>query len=254
MPPRNAQRDLEAEHRPAAIRDRLSHPKGESALGDAVLGGVDGVITTFAVVAGGAGGGLPATVIIVLGIANLIADGFSMAVGNYLGTRSRQQEIARIRKDEAWQIDVYPEGERREIREIFARKGFEGETLDRVVDVITADRQIWTDTMLQEELKLSEVSNRPWRAAIATFTAFVAIGFAPLFPFVVPVLPADDRFAASAALAGAAFVGLGVWKGAVLQTSPLRSGGQTLALGAGAAALAYAAGTVLGRIFGVSAG
>ena len=85
----------EADHSPAAIRRRLQAGPGHSYLRDFVFGAVDGTVTTFAVVSGAAGAGLPAGVVIVLGMANLLGDGFSMAVGNFLGTRADQQLRAR---------------------------------------------------------------------------------------------------------------------------------------------------------------
>jgi vacuolar iron transporter family protein len=249
-----ALRSLDDEHRLDRIRARLRRPKGESPLGDFMLGGVDGVVTTFAVVAGSAGGGLSATTVIILGLANLVADGFSMGISNYLGTRSRQQEVARARADEHWQIDENPEGERREIREIFARKGLDSETLDKVVEVITSDREVWVDTMMAEELKLSEVSARPTRAALATFAAFSVCGFVPLLPFVAGMGDFERMFAISTALAGVTFLALGVGKGAVLGLSPVRSGVQTLLIGGTAAALAFGVGVGLRALFGVAVG
>ena len=245
-------RDLAKEHALHRIRARLARPSGESSLGDFILGGVDGVVTTFAVVAGSAGGQLASSTVIILGLANLIADGFSMAVSNYLGTRSRQQEVARSRADEAWQIEEFPEGERQEIREIFARKGFDAATLDEIVEVITSDREVWIDTMMAEELKLSEVSARPLRAGLATFVAFSICGFIPLLPFVLGFEAFDAMFGVSAALAAGTFFALGTGKGRVLGLPPIRSGLQTLAIGSIAAALAYAAGSVLHQILGHS--
>lgn len=246
-------RDLQQEHRLEEIRKRISARGGVSALGDAILGGVDGIITTFAVVAGTTGGQLPTFIVIILGLANLLADGFSMAVSNYLGTRSRQQEVERARQDESWQIERYPEGERREVREIFARKGFDDATLDRIVEVITRDRELWTDTMLREELHLSKVAARPVRAALATFSAFVAFGFIPLTPFLIPAFPPNTAFSISAGLSGVAFMLLGAWKGYRLNRPILRSALQTLLIGGIAAALAYAVGALLSGFFGVRA-
>ena len=247
---RDARRDLEEEHRPATIRRRLADPRGESALGDFILGGVDGVITTFAVVAGSAGGRLPVATVIVLGLANLVADGFSMGISNYLGTRSRQEEVGRARADEAWQIEKYPDGERREIREIFASKGFAGDILDRVVEVITADRRVWLDTMMEQELKLSEIAARPFRAGLVTFAAFALCGFVPLLPFIFGGGPTDARFAASIAMAAATFFLLGMGKGLLLARSPFRSGLQTLLIGCVAALLAYSVGSILHGVAG----
>jgi VIT1/CCC1 family predicted Fe2+/Mn2+ transporter len=253
MPLNKPERDLVAEHEPDQIRKRLKRPKGESPLGDFVLGGVDGVITTFAVVAGSAGGQLPVAAVIILGLANLVADGFSMGISNYLGTRSRQQEISQARADELWQLEAHPEGERQEIREIFARKGFEEPVLGQIVDVITDNPEVWVDTMMVEELKLSEIAARPVRAAFVTFAAFAICGFIPLLPFVFGFVPPDSLFVASTGLSAVTFFGLGVSKGAVLGMPRLLSGLQTLLIGGIAAVLAYGVGTMLYEIFGVAA-
>lgn len=238
-------RDLLGEHTSRRIRERLADPRGGSPLGDFILGGVDGVVTTFAVVAGSAGGQLASSTVIILGIANLIADGFSMAVSNYLGTRARQEEIEQSRADEQWQITEFPEGERREIREIFARKGFEGATLDEIVDVITADRDVWVDTMMAEELKLNDASVGPLKAALTTFVAFSICGLGPLLPFLFGIGDFDTMFLASAGFGAVTFVVLGMGKGRVVGISPVRSGLRTLAIGGAAAILAYTAGFVL---------
>lgn len=121
-------------HTPDAVRHRLSLPRRESHLRDFIYGGIDGTVTTFAVVAGVAGAGLPATIVIILGFANLIADGFSMAVSNFLATRAEMEEEHLARLIEEREIDYIPEGEREEVRQIFALKGFSGKKLDQVVE------------------------------------------------------------------------------------------------------------------------
>lgn len=213
-----------------------------------MLGGVDGVITTFAVVAGSAGGRLSIGTIIVLGLANLVADGFSMGISNYLGTKSRQEEVERARADEAWQIDAHPEGERQEIRAIFARKGFGGGMLDRVVEVITSDRKVWIDTMMEQELKLSEIAARPMRAGLVTFAAFAVCGFIPLLPFFLGSEAERGLFVMSTAMAATTFFVLGAAKGIVLHRAPVFAGLQTLLIGGAAAGLAYGVGDVLANL------
>lgn len=232
---------------------RLAARRSHSYLGDAVLGGIDGCVTTFAVVAGAIGARFPALVVIVLGLANLIADGFSMAVGNYLGTKSQREAVAKARRIEAREIEAVPEGEREEIAQIFARKGFEGETLERIVAVITADRELWLDTMLTEELGLQLEGPSPWKAGLVTFAAFLVVGLVPLLPFLLPGLPAERTFTLSAVVTAIAFVAVGLVKGAVLERSLLRSGAETLLTGGGAAGLAYVIGAWLRQVFGAAA-
>lgn len=244
-------RDLHAEHQLEKIRERISGQRGMSALGDAVLGAVDGIITTFAVVAGSTGGKFSVQVVIVLGLANLIADGFSMAVSNFLSTRSKEEEIERAREDESWQIDTNPEGERLEVREIFARKGFDEDTINRIVHVITQDRNVWVETMLEDELNLQKIYEKPWRAATTTFFAFVLFGLVPLIPYIFS-FPERILFPLSSTLAAIAFIILGIWKGIMLHNSLFHSALQTFIVGVIAALLAYSVGALLHSFFGLT--
>lgn len=249
MPEEQDLQRLRAEHRAGRIRARLDERRTHSYLGDAVLGGIDGSVTTFAVVAGSVGGGFPGMVIVVLGFANLIADGFSMAASNYLGTKSQREQIDKARRDEHRHIDEVPDGEREEIRQIFARKGFQGAALDNIVEVITRDRELWVDTMITEELGLPLESPSPVRAGLSTFLAFLTAGLVPLVPFLLGGEP-REQFVASAIVTGLVFWTVGTLKGWALERPPLRSGLETLAIGSGAAALAYVIGSVLRRAFG----
>lgn len=243
--PRDSER-LYHDHTEGAIAARLAGATNHSYLRDFVLGAVDGTVTTFAVVAGVAGAGLPRSVAVILGIANLLADGFSMAVGNYLSTRAEHEVVTAARRKEEQHIEQIPDGEREEVRQIFAAKGFEPPLLDHVVDVITQDRQRWVDTMLTEELGLRLDSPVPWRAALSCFSAFVAVGMVPLLPFVLPGrLSPGQVFAASAAGAAAAFFAVGAAKGKVLGQNWIGSALGTLWLGGTAATLAYAVGLAL---------
>ena len=172
-------------HSQQEIAKRIGAPPGRGVLRDAVYGAIDGAVTTFAIVAGVAGAGLSPFIIIALGIANVLADGFSMAAANYSGTKAELDNMRRIRKIEELHIQNYPEGERLEVREILAKKGLRGDVLNQATDAITKDRESWIDLMMEGEYGLSGVDPHPVKSAVTTFLAFLAAGIVPLFPFIL---------------------------------------------------------------------
>lgn len=249
MPAPNRERLL-GEHKPNAVRDRLAAPVRASTLPDAVLGGIDGCVTTFAVVSGAFGAGFSPQVALVLGFANLLADGFSMAVSNYEAGQAQLAQISSTERTEREHIALVPEGEREEIRQLFRAKGFEGELLERVVEVLCQDQDVWVATMLQEEYGLSAVGLSPLRAALATFVAFLAVGTLPLLPYAFTGLGSTTQFLASLGLAGAVFLSIGMLKSAVYGLPAWRSGLRTLFMGTTAAGLAYATGYLAHGLLG----
>jgi len=245
------------DHTPEAVARRLRSGPAHRYLRDFIYGAIDGAVTTFAVVAGVAGAELSAGIVVILGLANLLGDGFSMAVGNFLGVRAEEQQRRKARREEERHIHTVPEGEREEIRQIFAAKGFTGRQLDDAVDIITSDRERWIDTMMTEELGLTLAGVSPWKAAMATFTAFVVIGFLPLVAFVWNVLAEragwgaiPAAFAISAAMTGVAFFLVGTAKSRFVEEKWWAAGLETLGIGGVAAGLAYGVGVILRGLVG----
>ncbi|BDS08022.1 membrane protein [Oceaniferula spumae] len=239
---------IRAEHSPEAIRKRLSEDPSQNYLRDFIYGAIDGAVTTFAVVASVAATGLSTGVVIIMGLANLLADGFSMAAGNFLGTRAEIQTRDKRRRAEEKEIDSHPEGEREEIRQIFAAKGFEGEVLDQVVDVITSDKKRWVDTMITEEFGLPLNNPSAWKAAGVTYLAFVVVGFIPLITYILEYLmpgTVGSPFAVASVLTGVAFFIVGTLKSRFVGKHWLWEGFETLGIGALAAAIAYIIGLLL---------
>jgi vacuolar iron transporter family protein len=235
-------------HTPQAVARRLSKPPRHSHLRDFIYGGIDGTVTTFAVVAGIAGADLSATIVIILGFANLIADGFSMAISNFLATRAEMQERTQAWHEEEREISNLPDGEREEIRQIFSMKGFSGSELDRVVEVITANPSVWIDTMMTEELGYSRAREEPMRAAGATFAAFVLVGFIPLVAFILELLSPrvlSTPFIWSAAMTAVAFFFVGSLKSRFVAQRWWAAGAETLGVGGAAAVMAYVVGVLL---------
>lgn len=216
-----------------------------------VYGGIDGAVTTFAVVAGGFGANLDAGVLIILGLANLLADGFSMSVGAYLSAKSERDNYDKHQKIEYWEIENIPEIERQEIVEIYREKGFKGELLDKIVNHICEDKNLWVAEMMKDELGMIRDSKSPFKIGLATLISFILIGFIPLMVYLWDFFfPTDlDTFLWTSMLTGLAFMIVGWLKGIVNQTSKLRSVSETLALGLSAAIVAYFVGDMLKSFF-----
>jgi len=223
-------------------------------MGELVYGGIDGSVTTFAVASAAAGAGLSTAVVLILGLANMIADGFAMSVGAYLSKKTERDNYRKHREIEAWEVDHLPEKERDEIREIYSAKGLEGELLERVVDTITADKERWIDVMMKEELEMVEDTRSPLASGAATFASFVVAGTIPLLAFMVHALwnPSGLYQAAplplfwiAATMTSVGFVGIGWMKSRVTNVTVWRGMLETLILGSVAAALSFVAGFLL---------
>jgi VIT1/CCC1 family predicted Fe2+/Mn2+ transporter len=237
-----ASKKMEHEHSAEAIEQRLALGPQHNYLRDWIYGGIDGSVTTFAVVSGVSGARLSSWIILVMGFANLFADGFSMAASNFLGTKAEHEDLERLEAVENRHIDLAPEGEREEVRQIFYQKGFAGEDLSRMVQLVTSERKRWVRTMLTEEYGLPYAVRSPWIAALSTFSAFLACGIIPLVPY---LLQLPHALTLSLTMTGAVFFAIGSAKSRWSTSSWLRSGLVTLLVGAIAAGLAYAAGIIL---------
>ncbi len=240
------------QHHPKAIQKRLSQPPKSQHISDAVLGGIDGCVTTFAVVSGTLGAGFPKSVALVLGVANLLADGFSMAISNYEAVKAHGEFVDSVVQIEEEHIDKVPAGEREEIRQIFRQKGFSGKVLEQITSTITQDRQLWVQTMLAEEYGIQNISLNPWRSAMTTFTSFFVVGLVPLIPFLLPQLAIKNQFILSACLACLMFFLIGMMKSLVFSKPVFLSGLRTLLTGGSAATIAFIAGYILRKFFDVA--
>jgi|CXWL01.1.fsa_nt_gi VIT1/CCC1 family predicted Fe2+/Mn2+ transporter len=247
------QRILIQEHQPEAIRNRFKNPTEQNTISDAVLGGIDGCVTTFAVVAGTVGAGFSPSVAMVLGLANLVADGFSMAISNYESIKAKHEYNKSIEIIEQEHIDEIPDGEREEIRQIFQKKGFSGETLEKIVNTISSDKRLWIDTMLTEEHGLQKSLINPYKSAIVTFLAFVFVGAIPLIPFMILGMNEEIQFIFSTCLAGIMFFAIGMIKSILFKKPAFLSGARTLLTGGAAAGLAFLAGYLLNKTLGIGA-
>src|SRR3989344_163467 len=213
-----------------------------------VYGGLDGTVTTFAIVAGVAGASLTSGIVLVLGFANLAADGLSMAVGDYLGTKSEGEYRKAERKRELWEVRYNPKGEKQEMIEIYQEKGMSEADAKKTVETLSKYRGVWIDTMMHEELNILESDESPIKNAVATFFSFAIFGLIPLLAYVFSGLTkttgVDTFLIASVLTAGTLFL-LGSLKVKVTQKSWLRSGLEMLVIGGIVAISAYLIGYLL---------
>lgn len=216
-------------------------------LGQFVYGGIDGCVTTFAVVAGSVGAGLESTIIIILGFANLLADGFAMSIGAYLSSKSESDHYKKHKRIVQMNIQERPGTERDKVRSIYAAKGFDGILLDEVVEVITTQEDRWVDAILKEDLEMSEAQKSAILIGGVTFVSFFAIGVIPLIVYVWDHFGAfsGSLFLWSCILTSGGFILVGFLKSVVTQSSKFRGIVETLMLGALAAAVAYFVGDLI---------
>lgn len=209
-----------------------------------VYGGIDGSITTFAVVAGAVGAGLDNSIIIILGFANLLADGLSMSIGAYLSAKSSLENFHKHQAIEYWEVENSPELEEQEIRDIYQKKGFKDPLLEQVVQVITADKDRWVAEMMKDELEMIKDDRSPFKIGLVTYISFILIGLIPLFTYVYQLIFEfnGDPFWATCLLTFLAFLLIGWLKSYITQSNRWKSILETVLLGAIAAAVAYSVG------------
>ncbi|HSR89624.1 MAG TPA: VIT1/CCC1 transporter family protein [Candidatus Udaeobacter sp.] len=216
-----------------------------------VYGGLDGTVTTFAVVAGVAGAHLSAGLIFIFGIANLIADGISMAFGDYLSTKAENEYMAAERVRETWEVQNYPEGEKREMVELYTEKGIAPQDAKIAVEALSKIEKPWVDIMMVEELGLVENYESPLKNALVTFGSFTLFGSIPILIYIIAqFIPffAIHTFATACVLTGLTLFILGTLKIYFTREVWYRAGLEMLLLGGLAATAAYIVGVMLSKL------
>lgn len=218
-------------------------------LGEFVYGGIDGCVTTFAVVAGSVGAGLESGIIIVLGFANLFADGFAMSVGAYLSTKSTNESYSKHQKQERDKIRENPREEKKRLKNVLTKKGYDGELLDNLVDFTTESESLWVETILSEDLEKIEDQKSPLAIGVTTYISFILIGLIPMSIYVWDhfIIPIENPFLWSSTLTATGFITIGILKSYVSHTNVIKSVFETLILGAIAALVSYYIGDFLER-------
>jgi len=220
---------------------------------EVIYGGIDGIVTTFAVVAGFAGAALSNNettqlsfaIVLLFGLANLFADAASMGLGNFLSVRSEKGLYSAIRAKEQENIKNDPILEREQTIRILEAKGFSTEHAKTLADTYRHNNEYWLDFLMHHKQELPDPrGEKEIFTGLATFFSFMAFGAIPLLPFILQ----DNGDAATAFLYSCvgtffALVALGVLKWRVIGDELHRSLTEVVLVGGTAAVLAYAVGT-----------
>ncbi|MDD3896673.1 MAG: VIT1/CCC1 transporter family protein [Candidatus Peribacteraceae bacterium] len=212
---------------------------------DIVYGGNDGIVTTFAVVAGTVGAGMPSYVIIILGLANLLADGFSMGAGNFLSLKSERDQYNRLRREEEEEISDNPEMEKAEIQHFLEEKGLSGQPLNCAVEAITSKKKAWLDIMMCEEHRMTdEIDAHPGIHGLMSFTSFCFFGGIPLLPYLLGNA-VQHQFTIAAVTTFLALIALGITRSYITKERLIRGAIEVVLVGTMGASIAYGVGTLL---------
>jgi vacuolar iron transporter family protein len=215
------------------------------ALRAAIFGVNDGLVSNLSLIFGVAGAGVDNTVVILAGVAGLLAGAFSMGAGEYVSVRVQREVFERLLHLEAHEIGSDPEAERVELAELYMRKGLPRDLSDRLATELMKDPDVALDTHAREELGLDpdEGLGSPIAAASASFVTFASGALVPLLPFLFG--SGDAAVIISAALSGASLLVVGAAMTYLTGRNPLLSGLRMLAIGGAAAAITYVVGKAL---------
>lgn len=243
-------------HNPQKILTEPWHKAIEAHyLGQIVFGASDGIITAFAAIAGITGAGFPPEIVLIIGLTYLIAEGFALAAGEYLSYRSINEYVDHEIKREQWEVDNFPEAEKSEIREIYRLKGLSGKQLEDMTNLITSNKKLWIDIMVQEELGLSKKQvEAPIKNSAIVFFSFFISGFMPLMAYAFTILTSWNSsylFLAACIITSATMFIVGALREIVTGLNWFRSGLEMLISGGTAAAVAYFIGFLLHGLFKV---
>ena len=227
-----------------------THQSRGKFLKSAVYGGLDGTITTFSLVAGVVGASLSLGVVLILGFANLIADGISMAIGDYLSTKSETEYDVSERERETWEFRNYPKGEKQEMITIYTNKGYSVKDAEKIVSIMSTNESAFVDVMMVEELGIIKNEDSPMKNALVTFSSFLLFGLIPLLAYVIAIVFTlkFNLFIIACILTGITLFFLGAVRTIFTHRNWFVSGFEMLVVGGFAATVAYFIGRLLAGI------
>lgn len=240
------------------LRHHLSDEHGQSPFAtyfkEVIYGGIDGIVTTFAVVAGFSGAALSNetttqltfVTVLLFGLANLFADGVSMGLGNFLSVRSDQDLYQAARDKETHEVRTHAEMEYEETIDIMMHKGFTKEQATQLADIYRTNEAYWVDFMMTHELEMPDPrGDNPVLTGLATFISFLIFGSIPLLPFIFAgTMTPGEAFQYSVIGTFVALIILGLLKWKVVGTGLAKSLFEVVVVGGAAAVIAFFVGSL----------
>ena len=226
-----------------------------------IFGGLDGILTSFAIVAGSAGGNLSPQVVLILGFSNILADALSMGVGEFLSSKANNEWILSERKREEWELESFPEGAVQEMVEIYEAKGMSQEDAALVIQTMAKYKDLFVDIMMNQELGLQVPEEdhimESMKEGSVMFCAFAFFGALPLLGYVIipglfPDLSSDILFWSACCVTGIVLFCMGAVKSYFTSQHALRTGMETLLLGGACATVAFTVGQMVQQLLGYS--
>mmetsp|Transcript_25987 Transcript_25987/g.31868 ORF Transcript_25987/g.31868 Transcript_25987/m.31868 type:complete len:295 (-) Transcript_25987:16-900(-) len=224
------------------------HQKGGDFLKAVIFGGLDGILTSFAIVAGATGGSLSNNVVLILGFSNIFADALSMGVGEFLSSKAHNEWVLKERSREKWEMDNYPEGEIKEMVEIYVSKGMSIKDAELVINTMAKYKEFFVDVMMVEELSLQvpeeDYKIEAMKEGFVMFLSFAFFGALPLLGYVIipmnfPSMSSQHLFIFACIITGFVLFIMGSVKSFFSASNWFTSGAETLLLGGTCATVAY---------------
>lgn len=236
---------LQTTSRDREIHARLDpHIRG-SGISDVLLGGQDGLVNVLGVILGVAAATSSTHIVLVAGLAAAMAESVSMAAVAYTATKADAEVYESEKAREMRHIEAVPHLEKDEIRQIYIKKGFAGDLLEKVVDTITANKEVWVAVMMAEEHNLAKIEKgHALRSALIVGVSAIVGSLVPLLPFVV--LPMKTAMWGAVVIAAVTLFLVGVYKAHVTTGRWWKSGVELSVIGMAAALVGYLVGALLG--------
>ncbi|KAK4418705.1 hypothetical protein Salat_2283300 [Sesamum alatum] len=229
--------------------------EGEFVKMSVVYAGLDAIVTSFSLISSISAGHLSSVDVLVLGFANLVADGISMGFGDFVSTSTERDVAAKERSVTEWDVENRRRSQQEELVQRYQALGMTAADAAMVVSIFAKYPDILVDEkMAGRGIQSADQNNKPWKNGLVTFAAFLVFGCAPILAFIILIPFTDDdkmKFIGACVMSAVALALLGLAKAKIAGQNTAVSMGITLFNGAIAGLAAYAIGWTLRNLAGL---